>query len=127
MELRRSPTVGIIYINPTYIENGRTRVYQATCVDICKHVSKEYSEQTQSINCRTAPHSSLCSLLWFIHNTTTATYFAPSDASGVGGMRRERRGPLRHDCAFVNSDPDQEGMRGLHVVRTNRHDAVFFP
>jgi hypothetical protein len=40
-------------------------------------------------------------------------------------MRREliratpswRDGPPRYDCAFFNSDPDQDGMRGLDIVR----------
>ena len=40
-------------------------------------------------------------------------------------MRREhiratsswRQGPARYDCAFVNSRPELEGMRGLDVVR----------
>ena len=57
--------------------------------------------------------------------SAVATYYAPSDPSGIGGMHREhiratsswRRGPARYDCAFVNSHPELEGMRGLHVVR----------
>lgn len=57
--------------------------------------------------------------------SAAATYYAPSDPSGVGGMRREhiratsswRQGPARYDCAFVNSRPQLEGMRGLDVVR----------
>jgi hypothetical protein len=57
--------------------------------------------------------------------SAVATYYAPSDPSGIGGMRREhiratpswRRGPARYDCAFVNSHPELEGMRGLDVVR----------
>jgi hypothetical protein len=28
-----------------------------------------------------------------------------------------RRGPARYDCAFVDSHPELEGMRGLDVVR----------
>jgi hypothetical protein len=28
-----------------------------------------------------------------------------------------RQGPARYDCAFVNSHPELEGMRGLDVVR----------
>ena len=57
--------------------------------------------------------------------SAVATYYAPSDPCGIGGMHREhiratpswRRGPARYDCVFVNSRPELEGMRGLDVVR----------
>jgi hypothetical protein len=57
--------------------------------------------------------------------SAAATYYAPSDPSGIGGMRREhiraapswRQGLARYDCAFVNSHPELEGMHGLDVVR----------
>lgn len=57
--------------------------------------------------------------------SAVASYYAPSDSSGIGGMHREhiratsswRRGPARYDCVFVNSRPELEGMRGLDVVR----------
>jgi hypothetical protein len=60
-----------------------------------------------------------------VHNSAVAHFHAPSDLSGIGGMRREyiratpswRRGPPRYDCIFLNSNPDLEGMRGLDVVR----------
>ena len=47
-----------------------------------------------------------------------ATFFAPSDISGVGGMRCERIHAIdtwrnsagRYDCVFVNTDPMAEGM-----------------
>jgi hypothetical protein len=61
----------------------------------------------------------------FIHNSAVAIFFAPSDISGVEGMRREhiratptwRKGPARYDCVFINTDADQSGMRGLDVAR----------
>jgi hypothetical protein len=54
-----------------------------------------------------------------------AVYWAPSDPSGVGGMRQERiraspswlKGPPRYDCMFLSKDPLLAGFRGLHVVR----------
>jgi hypothetical protein len=60
-----------------------------------------------------------------VYASAVATYFAPSDLCGIGGMRRERiravpswrRGPARYDCVFVNADPSAEGMRGLDVAR----------
>ena len=57
--------------------------------------------------------------------------YAPSDLSGIGGMHRERiralsswrgEGP-RYDCIFINTDPTQNGMRGLEVTRVRS----FFP
>lgn len=56
-----------------------------------------------------------------VYPSALATFYAPSDISGVGGMRREhiravtswRKGPPRH-----STNPDEEGMRGLDIART---------
>jgi hypothetical protein len=55
----------------------------------------------------------------------TATFRAPSDLSGIGGMRREyiratpswRNGHPRYDTVFINSDSSEDGMGGLEVAR----------
>jgi hypothetical protein len=60
-----------------------------------------------------------------VYRSAMATFHAPSDLSGIGGMRREhiratpswRNGAPRYDCAFLNSQPELDGMRGLQVVR----------
>ena len=60
-----------------------------------------------------------------VHNSALATFHAPSDPSGIGGMRREYiravpswyKGPPRYDTAFLNRNPDLPGMRGMDVVR----------
>jgi len=60
-----------------------------------------------------------------IFYNATATFRAPSDFSGIRSMRREyiratpawRNGRPRYDMVFLNSDPSQEGMRGLEVAR----------
>jgi hypothetical protein len=60
-----------------------------------------------------------------VFSSAAVTYYAPSDSGGLHGIRREhiratpswRRGPARYDCAFVNSRPELEGMRGFDVVR----------
>lgn len=60
-----------------------------------------------------------------IYNSASATFYAPSDLSGIGGMRREhirvaqswRKGPPRYDCVFVVTDETAEGMRSLDVAR----------
>jgi hypothetical protein len=63
-----------------------------------------------------------------VFNSAVATFYAPSDLSGVGGMYRERiratpawkKGDIvtpRYDCVFVDNGLNLSGMRGLHVVR----------
>jgi hypothetical protein len=57
-------------------------------------------------------------------NSATATFFAPSDPSGVGGMRREqiratpswRKGPGRYDTVFINTK-SEEGINGMEIGR----------
>jgi hypothetical protein len=60
-----------------------------------------------------------------VRNSAVATFYAPSDPSGSGGMRREqiravpswRKGPPRYDCVLLSEDPDIAGMPGMSVVR----------
>lgn len=60
-----------------------------------------------------------------VFHSAIATYHAPSDPSGIGGLHRERiqctpswqHGPARRDCIFAEKDPDLPGMRGLHAAR----------
>jgi hypothetical protein len=60
-----------------------------------------------------------------IYPSAVAIFYSPSDISGVGGMRSERiravkswrRGPPRHDCIFVETDPNVPGMAGLDIAR----------
>ena len=60
-----------------------------------------------------------------VYNSACATFFAPSDLSGVYGMRCEHicscpmwrsEGPC-FDCAFVVTDPQAEGMCSLDIAR----------
>ncbi|KAF5365298.1 hypothetical protein D9758_005472 [Tetrapyrgos nigripes] len=62
----------------------------------------------------------------FLHHSARAFFFAPSDASGLGGMRHElirsvkswRKGPARYDCVFMEGDDGGEvGFEGLLVGR----------
>lgn len=63
-----------------------------------------------------------------VYNSACATFYAPSDLSGIGGMRREhiravqswRKGPPRYDCVFVVTDDTAEGMQSLDVARVRR-------
>ncbi|KAI6115218.1 hypothetical protein EDD16DRAFT_1799844 [Pisolithus croceorrhizus] len=58
-------------------------------------------------------------------NAAAVLFYAPSDISGIGGMRREyirschswQNGAPRYDCAFVNTDSGLKGMYGLDIVR----------
>jgi hypothetical protein len=60
-----------------------------------------------------------------VYNSAVAIFHAPSDGSGIYGMRREhiravkswRKGPGRYDCVFLNRDPDIPGMQGMDIVR----------
>lgn len=61
----------------------------------------------------------------YVFHSAVATYYAPSDEAGVGGMHRQRirstpqwrNDAARHDCVFVGKDPLIQGMRGLHAAR----------
>ncbi|KAJ7670961.1 hypothetical protein B0H17DRAFT_1162135 [Mycena rosella] len=75
-----------------------------------------------------------------VHHSAIATFFAPSDPSGIRGMRREhirstptwrKHGP-RRDCAFVVEDEKRPGFRGMSVVRIKllfsfTHDGADYP
>ncbi|KAJ7162457.1 hypothetical protein C8R46DRAFT_1283402 [Mycena filopes] len=75
-----------------------------------------------------------------VYHSAIATFYAPSDPSGIRGMRRERirstpswrkHGP-RRDCAFAVEDQQERGFRGMSVVRVKlffsfTHDGVDYP
>ncbi|KAG0693860.1 hypothetical protein DFH29DRAFT_815943 [Suillus ampliporus] len=60
-----------------------------------------------------------------IFNSACSRFFAPSDLSGISGMRHEyiRACPIwrnkhpRFDCVFVNMNPGLDSMRGMDVTR----------
>ena len=60
-----------------------------------------------------------------IYPSAVAVFHAPSDISGIGGMRHERihaveswqKASGRYDTIFASTDPSMEGMRGLDVAR----------
>jgi hypothetical protein len=61
----------------------------------------------------------------YVYPSAVATFYAPSDLSGIGGMHCERiravpswhNGPARYDCVFAEKDPDADGFRGLHAAQ----------
>ena len=75
-----------------------------------------------------------------VYPSAVSTFHAPSDISGIGGMRRERiravkswrKGLGRYDTIFVNADSSIDGMRGLEIARVRlffsfSHDGVEYP
>ncbi|OSD01140.1 hypothetical protein PYCCODRAFT_1369831, partial [Trametes coccinea BRFM310] len=60
-----------------------------------------------------------------VHYSATATFYAPSDPSGVSGMRREiiRANPLwrgrhaRFDCVLINKSDQHHGLLGMEVAQ----------
>ena len=65
-----------------------------------------------------------------VYNSACSTFFAPSDLSGIHGMRRKHirscpvwreEGP-QFNCVFIVTDPQAEGMHGLDVA----HVLCFF-
>ena len=75
-----------------------------------------------------------------LHYSAATTFYAPSDPSGLHGIYREhiratpawRNEGSRYDCAFINRDPDQPGMRGLDIGRilhllSFTHNDKYFP
>ncbi|KAI9069591.1 hypothetical protein FKP32DRAFT_1559404, partial [Trametes sanguinea] len=60
-----------------------------------------------------------------VYYSATAVFYAPSDPSGLGGMRREiiraapewRKRSSRFDCVFVNRSNDLPGLLGMNVAR----------
>ncbi|KAJ6622755.1 hypothetical protein B0H10DRAFT_1873823 [Mycena sp. CBHHK59/15] len=76
----------------------------------------------------------------YVFHSAIATFYSPSDPSGIHGMRRERirstpswrkKGP-RRDCAFVVEDQNTDGFRAMSVVRVKlffsfQFDGVEYP
>ncbi|KAL7278565.1 hypothetical protein ACG7TL_007564 [Trametes sanguinea] len=60
-----------------------------------------------------------------VHYSATATFYAPSDPSGISGMRREiiRANPLwrgrhaRFDCVLVNKSDHHHGLLGMEIAQ----------
>ena len=99
--------------------------------DFCQQLQHFIQDQLQdsSPESDTASSSSMLPALptkIATYASAVATFYAPSDISGIGGMRSERicavdtwrHGNGWNDCMFINTDPTQPGMRGLDVTCT---------
>ncbi|KAF8322392.1 hypothetical protein F5887DRAFT_1087226 [Amanita rubescens] len=76
----------------------------------------------------------------YTYPSAVATFYAPSDLSGIGGGFRERircapewrSGEARQDCVFVRQDPNLPGIRGLRIAQVKallkfKHNRVTYP
>jgi hypothetical protein len=62
-----------------------------------------------------------------VFHSATSTYSAPSDLSGISGMRCEliratpswKKGQGRYDCVYVERDAKMEGFLGLLAAHVN--------
>ncbi|KAG2090359.1 uncharacterized protein F5147DRAFT_748224 [Suillus discolor] len=60
-----------------------------------------------------------------VFNSAVSMFFAPSDLSGIGGMKHEyirvspkwRTGHARKDCVLVITDSNAHGMRGMDIAQ----------
>ena len=60
----------------------------------------------------------------YMYSSVVATFHAPSDLCGSGGMCHEcihaatswRWGKPQYNCVFINSDELEPGMRGLSIA-----------
>ncbi|KAJ3914515.1 hypothetical protein F5877DRAFT_92682 [Lentinula edodes] len=74
-----------------------------------------------------------------VYHSAVAVFFAPSDDSGIRGMKQERirctpswYGVERRDCVLVTVDEDKPGFRGMsaaHVLLlfSFRHEGITYP
>ena len=61
----------------------------------------------------------------YVYSSTIATFYAPSNLCGSGGMCREhmhavtswRQGAPWHDCVFIHTDESEPDMCGLSVAQ----------
>ncbi|KAF9061853.1 hypothetical protein BDP27DRAFT_1484790 [Rhodocollybia butyracea] len=59
-----------------------------------------------------------------VYHSAVAVFYAPSDNSGIHGMKRERirctpswRGVPRHDCVLVTLNEERAGFQGMSAAR----------
>lgn len=91
---------------------------------ICQFLHDQL-DPTASIGSTSAPSLPFFKEWITVFPSSLATFFAPSDICGTGGMRRERiravpswyKGPGRYDTVFVETDASAEGMLALDVAR----------
>ncbi|KAH9952562.1 hypothetical protein BGW80DRAFT_1440399 [Lactifluus volemus] len=72
-----------------------------------------------------------CPMYLNVFHSAVATFFAPSDPSGIHGMRRKHQGTgPRRDCVFVTEDDEVPGVQGLNValcpdfIRNRRNKSI---
>lgn len=140
-----------------FLINGIERRYPKTASALAGHIgqedfpdlidkflyeqrSKDHSSNSDSSSdSDSIPHYTITSPISVFHSAI-ATFYAPSDLSGIGGMHTEwirsspnwRKSYARHDTVLMEKDPDVRGIQGLHVARVFlffafKFDGVYYP
>lgn len=92
---------------------------------ITTFLSEHVNHNTILFDCLQTPTNTTSTLLLLnqpitVYPSALATFYAPSDICGTGGMRSERiraipawrGGPGRYDCVLIRDNPDQLDGRG---------------
>ncbi|KAG1847045.1 hypothetical protein F4604DRAFT_1884073 [Suillus subluteus] len=99
---------------------------------VIAHVDLEYVH-LQNGSTQTSSQIKLLYEKITLYTSAVATFFTPSDISGIGGMHYERiravdtwrNGPGRYGCAFISTDPTAEGI--IRLFFSFKHDGVYYP
>ncbi|KAG5651350.1 hypothetical protein H0H81_008989 [Sphagnurus paluster] len=124
-------------INDLVVVINQPRFPDLICHFLFDQLNRDITVSSSTITLDKCP--SIKSLIK-VYYSAIATFYAPSDDSGICGKCRERirstplwrrKGP-RQDCAFVVEDDGQPGMKGLSVVRVQlffsfEHNGVTYP
>ncbi|KAG6807727.1 hypothetical protein H0H92_006594 [Tricholoma furcatifolium] len=123
------------------LEDLATVIQWPELLDLTRRFLFDQLNNDDSISSNTVPINAcpaICSKA-NLYLSAVATFYAPSDDSGIRGMQKERiratpswRGKeARYDCAYVvkNQEP---GMKGLDVVRVRlffsfEHEGITYP
>ena len=115
------------------------RIGQPDLVNLIQHFLSDQCRHPDSDSDTTSSSSDFYEVIR-VYTSAVATFYAPSDISGIGGMRYEhihavdtwRNGPGRYDCVFVSTDSAAEGMRGFDIARVKllfsfKHEGTIYP
>ena len=118
------PTYTTVRGYPTNLDGLSHHIQQPTLLLLTRQfLCSQLQNGFDPIDDGVVPDLSDCSVSVF--HSAVATFYAPSDLSGLGGMHSEtirstpswRKGPARYDTVFLEKDPEIPGMAGLHLGR----------
>ncbi|EKM77022.1 hypothetical protein AGABI1DRAFT_101971 [Agaricus bisporus var. burnettii JB137-S8] len=134
--LARSPAAGY----PRNIDSIAEHIQIANFSILTRRFLYDQLDPLALFPAESVPHNRLPEILSdiAIYHSAVATFYAPSDPSGLHGIYRLRCTPQwrhsgpRRDCAFVVEDQGKAGFGGLSVVRLHllfsfKHSGTFYP